>query len=72
MLNKEEIEIVKFKWKRLTAALAKQFEEEPDLQVILFLIGVQELGRGKQKFSKDENNCLQELIYYLSTFLKTK
>src|ERR1044071_3650808 len=61
MLTKEEIEVVKFKWKRLTSTLAKQFDEEPDLQVILFLIGVEELGRGNQKFSKDDKQNLMHL-----------
>ena len=28
--------------------------EKPDLDTILFLIGVQELGQGKKKFKKDE------------------
>src|SRR5689334_10518085 len=60
-MEKEEIETLKFKWKKLTSTLAKQFDEEPDLQVILFLIGVEELGKGKQKFSKDDKQNLMHL-----------
>jgi len=60
-MNKEELEAVKIKWKRLTETLAKQFDEAPDLQVILFLIGVQELGRGRQVFSKDDKQNLMHL-----------
>ncbi|MCH2214145.1 MAG: hypothetical protein MK086_03130 [Flavobacteriales bacterium] len=36
------------------AKLEEKFGEEIDLEAILFLIGVQELGFGAQKFSKDE------------------
>src|ERR1035437_7467497 len=32
----------------------KQFDQDLDLQGILFLIGVQELGKGYKIFSKDE------------------
>ena len=60
-MNKEEVDAVKIKWKQLTEALAKQFDEAPDLQVILFLIGVQELGKGKQTFSKDDKQNLMHL-----------
>ncbi len=34
--------------------LATQFGDDIDLQAILFLIGVQELGKGKIKLSKNE------------------
>jgi hypothetical protein len=34
--------------------LETQFGGELDMQGILFLIGVQELGKGKRKFSKDQ------------------
>ena len=60
-MNAEEIKIVKEKWKKLTLALKSQFDEEPDLQVILFLIGVQELGKGFGKFSKDDKQNLMHI-----------
>lgn len=34
--------------------LAERFGMQPDLQSILFLIGVQELGMGYRKFKKDD------------------
>jgi hypothetical protein len=34
--------------------LAPQFGEDIDLQALLFLIGIQELGKGKVKLSKNE------------------
>ena len=60
-MDPEEIKLVKEKWKQLTQQLKSQFEEEPDLQVILFLIGVQELGRGFGKFSKDDKQNLMHM-----------
>src|SRR3954471_11887010 len=59
----DTVEIVNLqnKWKALVAKLADEFGDEPDLQVILFLIGVQELGRGPQKFSKDEKQDLMHI-----------
>ena len=60
-MDTEEIQIIKEKWKRLTLKLKSQFDEEPDLQVILFLIGVQELGKGIEKFSKDDKQNLMHI-----------
>ncbi len=34
---------------------------EPDLQIVLFLIGVQELGRGPDNFKKDEKVNLMHI-----------
>ena len=43
------------KWKLLQNKISEEFDSDtPDLKVILFLIGVQELGKGYQKFKKDE------------------
>lgn len=41
-------------WNRTVQQLTKQFGEGMDLQAILFLIGLQELGQGYQKFKKDQ------------------
>jgi len=49
------------KWKALLAKLGEQFGEEPDLQAIIFLIGVQELGAGKRDFSKDQKMDLMHI-----------
>jgi len=46
-----EIEV---KWKLLLKRLEADFGEDLDLQAVLFLIGVQELGKGYRKFRKDE------------------
>lgn len=47
----EDIEI---RWKKVIKNIEKTFGEEPDLSAILFLIGVQELGGGYRKFTKDQ------------------
>lgn len=56
-----DLQLLKEKWEKLLADLALLFGEEPDLQALLFLIGVQELGRGPQKFSKDEKQDLMHI-----------
>jgi hypothetical protein len=56
-----ELELLKTRWNKLTASLEEQFGDVPDLQVVLFLIGVQELGKGRQVFSKDEKQDLMHL-----------
>lgn len=41
-------------WQALEKRIAEDFGGGLDIQGILFLVGVQELGKGAQKFSKDE------------------
>ena len=53
---------VNIKFKALQNKLAQQFDNEaPDLKVILFLIGVQELGKGPKKFSKRQKEELMHI-----------
>jgi len=50
------------KWKLLQDKIAQEFDSElPDLKVILFLIGVQELGKGPSKFSKRQKEELMHI-----------
>lgn len=49
------------RWKDLLTALGEKFGEEIDLQAVLFLIGVQELGQGSRKFKKDEKVDLMHI-----------
>ena len=60
-MDNVDLQILKTKWEELCKKLGEDFGEEPDLQVVLFLIGVQELGRGPQKFSKDEKQDLMHI-----------
>lgn len=41
-------------WNKLIQNLNKQFDGDLDLQAVLFLIGVQELGHGFRKYTKDQ------------------
>ena len=41
-------------WKELVPKLEKMFDASLDVQGVLFLIGVQELGQGARPFSKSE------------------
>lgn len=41
-------------WQRLQVKVKERFDEELDVQALLFLIGVQELGKIHQKFKKDD------------------
>lgn len=42
------------KWEKLMKALEPKFGGELDMQAILFIIGVQELGHGFRKLTKDQ------------------
>lgn len=41
-------------WELLQDKLKQRFEEEMDVDAILFLIGLQELGKSYKKYKKDE------------------
>lgn len=42
------------KWKTVLEKIEAQFGTELDIEALLFLVGVQELGQGKRRFKKDE------------------
>ena len=48
-------------WEALTSRITEEFGVEPDLQGIVFLIGVQELGQGYRDFTKDEKQDLMHI-----------
>jgi hypothetical protein len=53
---------VNIKFKQLQERLATDFDTDtPDIKVMLFLIGVQELGKGPQKFSKRQKEELMHI-----------
>jgi hypothetical protein len=53
---------VNVKWDALQKQIAEQFDSDiPDLKVMLFLIGVQELGQGPRKFSKRQKEELMHI-----------
>ncbi len=50
------------KWEELRKVIAQDFDNElPDIKVMLFLIGVQELGQGAKQFSKREKEELMHI-----------
>lgn len=54
-MKEVDLESLKPKWETLKNKLAELFDHEvPDLNVVLFLIGVQELGQGFRKYSKSQ------------------
>lgn len=54
--------LINRKWAALQTETAKRFEmEKPDLKVMLFLIGVQELGKGPLKFGKRQKEELMHI-----------
>ena len=56
------VAIVNKKWGELQANTATQFEmDKPDIKVMLFLIGVQELGKGPSKFNKRQKEELMHI-----------
>lgn len=57
-----EIENVPEAWNHLLNELQVVFDKRPsDLNAVLFLIGVQELGRGHQYFSKEQKQDLMHI-----------
>ncbi len=52
-----------FEWLRVQHLVqdAMQRDTLPDLNTVLFLIGIQELGRWKKKFSKEEKQDLMHI-----------
>jgi len=53
---------VNIKWKELQQKIAEYFDTDvPDIKVMLFLIGVQELGQGPKKFSKRQKEELMHI-----------
>lgn len=49
------------RWWNLEAKLVERFGKKPDLETVLFLIGVQEFGDIKEKFSKEQKQDLMHI-----------
>ena len=48
-------------WERLLNQIVVIFGKKPDLNGVLFMIGVQELGKGIKTFSKEEKQDLMHI-----------
>jgi hypothetical protein len=60
-MDEQDIVDIREKWNALSGKLEATYGEAPDLQAIIFLIGVQELGQGYQSFSKDQKQDLMHI-----------
>ena len=58
---KKDLDLEK-RWQRLLESLGEAIGKKPgDMNGVLFLIGVQELGKGKRNFSKEEKQDLMHI-----------
>lgn len=49
------------RWWALETKLVERFGKKPDLETILFLIGIQEFGQLKEKFTKEQKQDLMHV-----------
>lgn len=59
--SKEGILLRRKKWLDLRYKLKEQFGRIPDMNALLMLIGIRELGRIQEKFSKEEKQDLMHI-----------
>lgn len=57
-MNKDDLQI---RWWKLEEELMQKFGKKPDMEAILFLIGIQEFGNIKKKFSKEQKQDLMHI-----------
>lgn len=48
-------------WEKVEYRIIKLTKKKPDLNAVLFLIGIHELGKGSAKFSKEEKQDLMHI-----------
>ncbi|MDP4128732.1 MAG: hypothetical protein Q8918_03195 [Bacteroidota bacterium] len=58
MKGKEDIQL---RWWALEAKLMERFGKKPDMEAILFLVGIQELGEVREKFTKEQKQDLMHI-----------
>ena len=49
------------RWWKLEEKMMKRFGKKPDVEAILFLIGIQEFGEVKEKFTKEQKQDLMHV-----------
>ena len=49
------------RWWDLEAKLVARFDKKPDMETLLFLIGIQESGQLKEKFTKEQKQNLMHV-----------
>ena len=58
MLSKDDLQI---RWWKLEETLMERFGKKPDVEAVLFMIGVQELGEIRDKFTKEQKQDLMHI-----------
>ncbi len=54
------------RWMNLEQKMVERFGKKPDLEAILFLIGIQEFGQLKEKYTKEQKQDLCMWLFVLS------
>lgn len=49
------------RWWNLEAKMTERFGKKPDLETILFLVGIQEFGEIREKFTKEQKQDLMHI-----------
>jgi hypothetical protein len=57
-MNKDDVQL---RWFELERKMVERFGKKPDVETILFLIGMQELGEVGKKFSKEQKQDLMHI-----------
>jgi hypothetical protein len=57
----QAIDDLQQRWWNLEAKLVERFGKKPDLETMLFLIGVQEFGDIREKFTKEQKQDLMHI-----------
>ncbi|RYZ00046.1 MAG: hypothetical protein EOO11_02940 [Chitinophagaceae bacterium] len=58
MQMKDDLQV---RWWKLEEQLTERFGKKPDVETVLFLIGIQELGEIRKKFSKEQKQDLMHI-----------
>lgn len=58
MLGKDDLQQ---RWWNLETSLVERFGKKPDLEAILFLVGIQEFGQIRETFTKEEKQDLMHV-----------
>ncbi|HEU0065294.1 MAG TPA: hypothetical protein VFQ58_09690 [Flavisolibacter sp.] len=58
MNSKDDLQV---RWWKLEEQLTERFGKKPDVETVLFLIGVQELGDIQKKFTKEQKQDLMHI-----------
>ncbi len=61
MFSETEIASIKESFRKVQARIYRQFRKNPDLNAILFLVGIRELGKIQDGFTKEEKQHLMHI-----------